>query len=106
MHLRLADAVGDALERIGEGSALEPGRIGDHVGNRRAGELELVERQHDVGQQDAFALPGDYLLSVSDRHALGGRKRLRTAGDEGAAGLAGLAREAAAPSGPQCFELR
>jgi hypothetical protein len=100
LDLRLADSVGDALERVGEGGTLESRRVGDHIGNRASGELGLVEWQHEVGQQNPFALPGDHLLGIADRHPPGGRQRLRLALDEGAAGLARFTGEPAAPSRP------
>ena len=53
MILAHAAAVFDALDRIGQGRAFEAIRIGQDVGDGAAGELIVVERQHDVGQQDA-----------------------------------------------------
>jgi amidase len=56
---RFAAAVGDAFKRIGERGADEPLRVCQHVGNDTPSEGGIIERQHDIGQQNAVALPLD-----------------------------------------------
>jgi hypothetical protein len=71
-----AQDLGDAVAVVGafvwvrQGSALEAIRIGQDVGDGAAGELFVVERENEVGQQDAFELALDNAFDGQHRHAL------------------------------------
>ena len=69
-----AVAVVRAFVRIRQGNTLEAIRIGQDLGDGAAGELLVVERENDVGQQDASELALDDAFGSEHRHA-------RTLGD-------------------------
>ena len=54
--LGAAVAIIDALQRIRHGLALEAIGVRQHVADGAAGQVGIVERQHDIRQQHAFAL--------------------------------------------------
>ena len=55
----LAYAVLDSFKRVGEGSAFEAVRICQNVCDGAAGQLGFIEREDDIGKQDARALALD-----------------------------------------------
>lgn len=79
----LAGAVGDALERVGQGLAHEFLRVCEHVSDGGAGEILVVERQDHIREQYAVALMGDDALRRGLRDAARSRDVLGLPGDEG-----------------------
>ena len=103
---RLAPAVRDALDGIGQRLADEPLRLGQHVAHRLARQPRVVELERDPGAQHPFALPRDRLagLALADveapRHRGGARR------DEAPAQLHSPLRQPVARHGDQVFVFR
>jgi hypothetical protein len=102
----LGDArpVSDALDRVGQRGAGETICIGQNVADRATGEFVIVERQHDVGQQDSIALALDHPLGGGHRHTGALRYVLGFLFNVAAAHLRRLGREPVCFLGPQLVE--
>ena len=101
-----AAAVSHALQRVGQRLALEALRVRQHVADGAPGQRRVIERQHDIRPQHAFALADDDLSGGVLRHA-GARDELQSLRlDERLARLCHLRRQPLALPGFEFIEPR